>query len=152
MRFRQIRDVLDWTRTFHDTLANDYDGMARGHEKERVGILLHYLAAHERALSAALQHYEEDAAKSLLATWYDNAPEVKLPPDLKSLCQTLEKVDTESVLALSITFHDTLIDMYSVLATEAPTPAVKALFDDLLSQESREKMRTVRDALYLEDI
>jgi hypothetical protein len=152
MRFRQIRDVLDWTRTFHDTLANDYDAMARGHEKDRVGILLNYLAAHERALSAAILHYEEDAAESLLATWYDQAPEVKLPPDLKTLCATLKEVDTRSVLALSVAFHDTLIDMYGVLAAQAPTPSVKALFDDLLSQETREKMRTVRDAMYLEDL
>lgn len=152
MRFRQISDVLDWTRTFHDTLANDYDGMAKGHEKDRVGMLLQYLAEHERALSAALQHYQEDAAESLLATWYDQAPEIKLPPDLNALCDTLEKVDTETVLALSIAFHDILIGLYATLAAKAPTLTAKALFDNLLSQETQEKMRTVRDALRLEDI
>lgn len=152
MRFHQIRDVLDWTRTFHDTLANDYDGLAKGHEKERVGMLLQYLAEHERALSGALQHYEEDAARALLATWYDQAPEVKLPPDLNSLCDTLEKVDTDTVLALALLFHDLLIDMYKALAAKAPTPAAKTLFDSLVSQETREKMRTVRDALRLEDL
>jgi hypothetical protein len=152
MRFRQIRDVLDWTRTFHDTLANDYDGLAKGHEKERVGMLLQYLAEHERALSGALQHYEEDAAKAVLATWYDQAPEVKLPPDLNSLCDTLEKVDTDTVLTLALVFHDLLIDMYTTLAAKAPTPAAKTLFDSLVSQETREKMRTVRDALRLEDL
>lgn len=152
MRFRQISEVLDWTRTFHDTLANDYDGMAKGHEKDRVGMLLQYLAEHERALSAALQHYEEDAARSLLATWYDQAPEIKLPPDLNALCDTLEKIDTDSVLALSIAFHDILIDMYAVLADKAPTAAVRELFDSLRGQETREKMRTVRDALRLEDL
>jgi hypothetical protein len=152
MRFRQIREVLDWTRTFHDTLAKDYDGMAKGHEKDRVGMLLQYLSEHERAQSSALQHYEEDAARSLLATWYDQAPEIKLPPDLNTLCDTLEKVDTETVLALSIAFHDTLIDMYAALAAKAPTPTAKTLFDSLRSQETQEKMRTVRDALRLEDI
>ena len=152
MRFRQIGDVLDWTRTFHDTLANDYDGLARGHEKERVGMLLQYLSEHERALSGALQHYEEDAAKAVLATWYDQAPEVKLPPDLNSLCDTLEKVDTDTVLTLALVFHDLLIDMYTALAAKAPTPATKTLFDSLVSQETREKMRTVRDALRLEDL
>ncbi|MCC1497196.1 hypothetical protein [Alcanivorax sp. 1008] len=152
MRFRQISEVIDWTRTFHDTLANDYDGIAKGHEKDRVGMLLQYLAEHERALSSALQHYEEDAAESLLATWYDQAPDIKLPPDLNALCDTLEKVDTETVLELSIKFHDVLIDMYAVLAEKAPTPATKALFDNLCSGETQEKMRTVRDALRLEDL
>jgi hypothetical protein len=152
MRFQRIRDVLDWTRTFHDTLANDYDGLAKGHEKERVGMLLQYLAEHERALSAALQHYEEDAAASLLNTWYDQAPEVKLPPDLDSLCDTLEKIDTESVLALALVFHDLLIDMYQTFAAKAPTAAARSLFDSLVSQETKEKMRTVRDALRLEDL
>ena len=152
MRFRQISDVLDWTRTFHDILANDYDELAKGHEKDRVGMLLQYLAEHERALSAAMQHYEEDAAESLLATWYDQSPEVKLPPNLDGLCDTLEKIDTDTVLALSMVFHDILIDMYKVFAAKAPTPAAKALFDSLLSQETREKMRTVRDAQRLEDL
>jgi rubrerythrin len=152
MRFRQISEVLDWTRAFHDTLANDYDGLAKGHEKERVGMLLQYLAEHERALSAAIEHYQEDAVSAVLDTWYDQAPEVKLPPDLNSLCNTLEKVDTETVLSLALMFHDVLIDMYSVLASKAPSQGAKALFDSLISQETREKMRTVRDAMRLEDL
>ncbi len=152
MRFKQIRDVLNWTRTFHDTLANDYDGLAKGHEKERVGMLLQYLAEHERTLSSALQHYEEDAAGALLATWYDKAPEIKLPPDLDSLCDTLEKVDTDTVLSMALVFHDSLIDIYKALAVLAPTPAAQTLFDNLVSQETQEKMRAVRDALRLEDL
>ncbi|MBZ2189636.1 hypothetical protein K8B33_11045 [Alcanivorax sp. JB21] len=152
MRFRRIKDVLEWTRRFHNTLANDYDGLARGQEQERVGMLLQYLAEHERALSEALQHYEEDAGAEVLNTWYDQAPEIALPPDLDSLSETLERVDTQSVLALALDFHDVLIDMYETFAAKAPTPGVQRLFDSLSSQETREKLRTARDALRLEDL
>ncbi len=150
MRFRKIKDVLDWTRNFHDALARHYDNLAKGHERDRVGILLYYLAAHERALSEAMKHYEEDEVHELLGLWYD--PEVDLPQDLDSLGDTLETVDTTEVLKLAIRFHDLLIDLYQTLSENAPSPEVKDLFDNIASHEVKEKLRIVRDAGRLEDL
>ncbi len=150
MRFRHIRDILDWTRTFHETLADHYDQLAEGHERERVGLLLHYLAHHERLLSEALEHYEEKDTRKLLETAFE--PDLNLPPDHQTLADTLEQVDTAGVLSLALRFHDQLITLYQGLAAKAPSQEIKALFDDIASHETREKLRAVRDTDHLEDL
>jgi len=150
MRFHTIKEILDWTRTFHAKLASDYDRLAEEHERERVGLLLHYLAQHERALGEAIRHYEEDEIHDILGVAY--APDVDLPSDLDSLCNTLERVETADVLVLALRFHDLLIDLYEKLAETAPSPEIKALFEDIAQHEVKEKLRTVRDAAHLEDV
>jgi len=152
MRFRQVSEVLQWAQLFHDSLAKDYETLAKDHEKDRVGMLLHYLAEHQRALGLALQHYEEDAQASVLNTWFNRVPKIDLPPDLNSLAKALEKLDTRGVLDLAITFHDALIHIYQTLAMQTSIPTIEALFQDLAGQETQEKIRTVRDALRLEDL
>lgn len=150
MRFRHIRDILDWTRTFHETIADHYDHLANGHDKERVGLLLHYLADHERLLSEALEHYEEKDTRKLLETAF--APDLDLPPNLDALSDKLEQVNTAGVLSMALRFHDQLITLYQGLSAKAPSPEIKALFDDIASHETREKLRAVRDADHLEDL
>lgn len=150
MRFRRIKDVLDWTRNFHNALAKHYDNLAIGHERDRVGILLYYLAAHERALSEAMKHYEEDEVHDVLDLWYD--PDVDLPQDLDSLTDTLQQVNVDEVLKLALRFHDVLIDLYQTLSEKAPTEGIKDLFDNIAGHEVKEKLRVVRDAGRLEDL
>ena len=150
MRFRTIKDIIDWTRAFHDALAAQYESLAVGHEQERAGLLLQYLSHHERTLSAALQHYEEDQEHLLLKKWY--APDLPLPEDLSTLCRKLERVDTSGVLAMALQFHDLLIDLYANLSSHAPNEEIKTLFESISNQETRDKLKTVRDAVRLEDI
>lgn len=150
MRFHTIRDILDWTRAFHGKLADEYDRLSEGHDRERVGLLLNYLAQHERALGEAIQHYEEDDIHDILGVRY--APDINLPPDLESLSSTMERVDTAGVLTLALRFHDLLVDLYQKLAATAPSPRIKALFEDIAGHEVKEKLRAVRDAGRLEDI
>lgn len=150
MRIHKIRDIIDWTRAFHNKLADLYEELAQGHDRERVGLLLHYLALHERGLSDALKHYEEDAVHSELEIKYD--PDLELPPDVDSLTDTLQKVDTTEVLKMALKFDDVLVNVYRELADRAPTPEVKTLFENIVSHEIKEKLRTVRDAIRLEDL
>ncbi len=150
MRIHKIKDIFDWTRTFHDKLADEYTRLAQGHDRDRVGMLLNYLAEHERALSEAVKHYEEDAIHSELEIAYD--PDLELPVDLEGLSRELDKVDTAGVLNLALQFHDMLVRVYQALAEKAPNPEIKGLFEDIVRHEIREKLRTARDAGRLEDI
>lgn len=152
MRFNQIGDILDWARKLHEHLAEDYQSFSEQHSQQRVGLLLEYLSEHERALAKAIESYEQDAAHRLLSTWHDGVVEVDLPDSLEGLSEELDCSSTEQVLNLAIQFHDQLIVLYETLSSEAPTPSVAELFDNLSSMEVREKMRTVRDALRLEDL
>ncbi len=150
MRIRKIKDIFDWTRAFHSKLAEEYERLAEGHDRERVGILLNYLAQHERALGAAIEHYEDDAVHKELELAYD--PDLDLPPDIESLSDKLENLDTAGVLKLAIQFHDVLVSVYESLAEQAPNPDVQALFESIARHENKEKLRAVRDAGRLEDL
>ncbi len=150
MRFRKIKDVLDWTRAFHEALAESYDELGKGHENERVGMLLAYLSAHERTLSEAIQHYEEDQEHSVLNLWYD--PDVDLPEDLTALRRELKAVEVADVLAMAIRFDDLVIDLYKVMQENAPTEEVRDLFDNIARHEHREKLAMARSAGRLEDL
>ena len=150
MHIRKIKDIFDWIQTFHVHLAEIYDRLAEGHDRDRVGLLLHYLAEHERALSNAVQHYMEDHIHTELDLPYD--PNFELPCDTDELAQAIKAVDTAEVLRLSLQYHDELLSVYEALAERAPNPQVQALFEGMLKHEVREKLRTVRDAGRLEDI
>jgi hypothetical protein len=150
MRFRNVREILDWTKTFHEALATEYEEMAIGHERERVGLLLSYLADHERVLSDALTHYEEDQTHSILETCY--APDVELPEDVHALAEKIETLDTMSVMKLAVQFHEILVCLYRKLAEKAPSQEVKALFENIARHESREKINTVRNTGQFEDV
>ena len=152
MRFQQIKDVLAWTEAFHRALGREYEQLAGHSAQPRVAMLLDYLAAHEKALADAVGHYQEDGAKGLLNTWYQSAPDFALPGDLDSLCQALDCASTGGVVAMAMDFHDLLIGLYEQLQSQAPTPEAEALFANLTSMETREKMRMVRDAEELEDL
>ena len=150
MRFHTVKEILDWTRCFHDKLAEDYEQLAEEHERERVGMLLHYLAEHERALGEAIRHYEEDDIHDILGVAF--APDVELPSDLDALCKAPDTIDTASVLALALRFHEALEQVYQKLAETAPSERIKALFENISNHEVKEKLRTVRDAGRLEDV
>jgi len=150
MRFRNVRAIIDWTKTFHEALASEYDLMAVGHEKERVGLLLSYLADHERVLSDALTHYEDDQTHSILETCY--ARDVDLPEDVHALSAQIKALDTMSVMKLAVDFHEILVCLYRKLAETAPSEEVKALFENIARHEAREKINAVRNTGQFEDV
>ena len=151
MRFQQIRDILTWTQTFHRTLGEQYESLARGPVKERVSMLLHYLADHEKVLQEAIRKYEADAPEGLLNTWFDRAPENSLPSTSHELMTQLNQAETKDVIAMAIHFHDVLIALYTQLRNLSNSHSVQELFDNLIQLEHHEKLRMVRDAMGQED-
>jgi hypothetical protein len=150
MRFRRVRDVLDWTRSFHTALAEEYERLAYGHEKERVGLLLLYMAEHERTLGAALERYEEGGEHRVLEIGY--APDLQLPDDMQSVIAQVKNLDTQAVMQLAVTFHEELVQFYRGLAEHAPNAEVQALFEDIAAHEIREKIDAVRHTEEFEDV
>lgn len=152
MRFKQLSDVLDWAQALHHKLAALYRDRAGSHSQDRIGMLLEYLAAHETALASALEHFEEDADKRLMHTWYAQTPDLPLPDSFDDLCNTLNCETAAGLVAVTLHFHDLLVNLYTTLRDASPTPELVEVMDNLASMETREAMRTVRDAERLEDI
>src|SRR5690606_42124719 len=79
IRYRQIREILDWMQAFHERLSIEYQTMSQGQVRERVALLLEYLADHQKKLKNAIKQYEEGASEKLLNSWHDHFPELELP-------------------------------------------------------------------------
>lgn len=74
MRFETVKDIIEVIRQLHEALSRQYAELEQLTTSERAALMLDYLARHERRLAAALQHYEQDAARGILETWLQYAP------------------------------------------------------------------------------
>ena len=152
MRFKQIEDILNWVTQFHLDVENRYREMKESVEKERITMLLEYLADHEHALADAITRYKENAQLSLLNTWFNQMPEINYKEKLNEILKSFSGSDTSEVVTIAIQCHDLLIDLYKNLQLANDTPSSKDLFQELINMEEHEKLRMVRDAGLLEDI
>lgn len=151
MRFKTIDEVLEWVVVFHRSLEQRYRAMAAGPVRERVKLLLDYLADHERALAGQLEAYRDQAPPRVLQTWHGRLADPVFPASLEELTGHLSEVETPTVLHTALQLHDQLIDLYHYLAETAQQESTMELFDNLLALEEHEKLRLVRDATRLED-
>ncbi len=151
MRFRQVREILEWNQTIHEQLAQRYAELAQQSSDERVTLMLRYLADHETALQNAVQAYETDAADALLETWFDQAPALELPASLAELKINLQQASVMDIVKIAINTHEFLMAIYRELHDLSDVATAREVFANLLELEQHEAMRTVRDAQRLED-
>lgn len=152
MRFKRVEDILAWVVQFHADLEKHYRELEEGSARERVVMLLEYLADHQRALGEATEKFKGDASSQLLDTWFNQAPEVNDSENLASLASRVSGASTSEVVLIAIECHDLLIQMYQGLQSESDVQSVKDLFQTLIAMEEHEKLRMVRDAGRLEDL
>ncbi len=85
MPSKQIRDILEHVREFHRSLHDFYEECSEETEDERVKALLDYIGRHEGNFNEALARYEETAARGVLDTWLQFAPDETLNQALKKV-------------------------------------------------------------------
>lgn len=151
MRFQQVREILEWNQAIHEHLAQRYSELADQSGRERVTLMLQYLADHETALQNAVQAYETDAADALLDTWFEHAPELELPPSLAELKINLQKASVMDIVKIAVNTHEYLMSIYRELHDQTDIATAREMFANLLEMEQHDAMRTVRDAQRLED-
>ena len=88
MRFETVKDFIEVIRQLHDALSRQYAELEQLATSERAALMLDYLARHERRLAAALQHYEQDAARGILETWLQHIPELDSAPLVEQIRAT----------------------------------------------------------------
>ena len=152
MRFCQVKEVLDWVVSFHEHLAREYERLSDDTTKERVSLLLNYLAEHQRMLVNTIEKFKIDAADELLSVWSQECPSLELPASLEELHVTLAGKETNDIVNETIRFHDELIRTYRELEAAAETDSVREIFANLATMEKNEQMRMARDAQYLNDM
>lgn len=153
MRFHQVKELVDWAADYHARLAEAYDRMAQSGVNDRVRMALDYLAERERKLQADLLGYLDDGSDhtAVLTTWFDDPNDFPHAPVLERLPKDVDGESVQSVLAMALTAHRTLQDMYAHRAETAGGNDERAFFESLSAGHEAEVRRIARDMQRLED-
>lgn len=151
MSFERTRDVIDYMRDMHASLGSYYIQLSDTAEKQKVKMLLDYLSRHQSHLALSLQKYEADASHKILETWFQYTPQLDILKMLDK--QSLEaEMSVDEVIKLAIDLDDAMINIYKEMAENTHSSDVKDVFNNLIQMEQQEKLRSVRDALMLQDL
>jgi hypothetical protein len=152
MQVETLRDVLHWTREFHQYLANCLQHCVDKNESERAKLLLNYLGEHEQKLVNVVEGFENTANESILNTWcyeyFDKHP-IKSHKQCEGQFSQLES--TEIITEIT-KLHMEVIDLYRYLQDRAEPPSSKELLGQLAELEKHEAMRMIHSANRLEDL
>ena len=152
MRYKTVKDILDWTAELHRQLGEMAEQTADEPERGRLKIVVDYLSDHEARLKEAIHDFEKDIPEGVLATWFDRAPDFKMP-DLAQEAEGLARAgNIEQAIALVVAFHDQIVGIYNNLAEQTNNEKIRELFESLASLEEHDKLRLVRNAHHLRDM
>lgn len=152
MRYKNIDEILAWTGRFHAELAQHYQQLSRQHDRQRLEMLLDYLAEHQQRLAVTLQQIREESEPAIRDTWFDNAPDIPGPDDMPELAELIRSDSVDSIVATALKFHDGIIEIYNDLRDQAPTDKTRQLFENLAAMEHHEALKVVRGAQGLHDL
>ena len=69
MQIETLKDVLHWTREFHQHLSQCLSHCADKNMDERARMILAYLSDHEKALTKVVSGFETSGDEHALNTW-----------------------------------------------------------------------------------
>lgn len=142
MSFEQTRDLIGRARAFHRQLRDFYHGLETVAEKERVRMLLDYLARHEEIMEKHLAEYEAGPGGRVLDTWLKYAPHTEIR---KALAEVGIRPDAgfQDVVCTALRLDELLLEMYRKAAEMAPREDVRELFRGLFEEGKRERAKLV---------
>lgn len=148
MSVTTTRNLLDTVRQFHQQVA-DYCQRTSLHQNERIRLLLEYIGRHEQHLAEATAAYQQNGPDKVLDTWFRNVPaQLANAQDIDTLGS---HPSVDDVIDWVMRLDDSIINYYQSLAEEAEIPEVRTALTNLLAMESREKLKTVRSALRINE-
>lgn len=152
MRVETIRDILHWTREFHQQLSLCLQHSVDKNESERAQLLLKYLGEHEKKLVNTLEGFEKTASESVLNTWsYEYFDQHPIKPAQQ--CEdSFSQLTSKDIIVEVTNLHQQVIDLYHYLQSRAEQPSAKELLGQLAEMEKHEIMQIVQSTNRLEDL
>lgn len=151
MRFKTIKDVIDYSRELHSGLSQQYAELEQLTSSERVQLMLDYLQRHERHLAEVLGRYEENAARGLLDTWLQYAPEFH-PNDLLAKARDASLCDLDELVATALEIDACMVKIYADVIENCDLDDVKEVARSLMQLENNEEQNLARSAFRLNDL
>ncbi len=152
MQIETLKDVLHWTREFHQHLSQCLSHCADKNTSERARMILGYLSDHEKALTKVVSGFETSGDEHALNTWcYEYV--AKHPIVRHAHCDApFAELDATQIMEVIVDQHQQVIELYRYLASRADIPSAKELMESLRSLEEHEMMRMAQSANRFEDI
>ncbi len=152
MRAETLKDVLIWTKDFHQHMASRLTDCADRHGDQRASLLLQYLAEHEQTLTETADRYTSEGNQKALDTWcYDHIDQSAIV--YRDLCNTdFATMDVDSIIKRVAEEHDEIVSLYRYLKERAEIPEAEELMDEMLSLEEHEVMLMMQAANRLQDV
>ena len=152
MRYKTVKDILDWTAELHRQLGQMAEQVDDAPDRDRLKLVTDYLADHEAKLKQAILDFEKDTPEGVLSTWFDRAPDFEMP-DLAAEAEALASADDiEQAVSRVVEFHEQVVGIYNNLAEQTNNEKIRELFESLASLEEHDKLRLVRNAHHLRDM
>jgi rubrerythrin len=151
LRFEQAKDVIDYCAKLHHQIGEFYNDLSEEVSQERVRMLLTYLSRHEKHLEESLEEYEADASNKVMNTWLQFVPSSGIEASIKAF-ELNPSMSVDEVIDKTIEFDDSLIALYQEIINETSEPSVRAVFENLVAMENKEKIKMVRNAMMLKEI
>jgi len=152
MQVENLRDILHWTKEFHQHLADCMKNCASQQLNERAKMLLDYLSEHEYKLSSLLESFEASADQNALNTWVYEYLD-KSPIKGHEKCdKPFAEMTTEEIIGEIEDQHQQVIALYRYLIGRAEIPSAIELLEQLASLEEHEAMQMTHGANRLEDL
>lgn len=152
MQIETLRDVLKWTKEFHQHLSQCLSHCADKNTNTRAKMILAYLSDHEESLTKVVSGFETSGNEHALNTWcyeYVN----KHPIIQHGHCDApFSDLDAVQIMEVIVDQHQQVIELYRYLASRADIPSAQEMLTSLKSLEEQEMMRMVQSANRFEDM
>ena len=144
MPFEQTRDVIEKARAFHHDMASFYHRIEAVVEKERVRMVLEWLASHEERMEAKLAEVESSTAKRVLDSWYQYPPDATVREAIARI-EVRPDMRAQDVICMALHLDETLLRLYKRAADTAPMNEARDVFESLLEEGKKEREKLVLD-------
>lgn len=152
MKIETLKDILHWTKEFHQHLSQCLSHCADKNTDERAKMILTYLADHEASLMKVINSFEASGDEHALNTWsyeYIN----KQPIVQHVYCDSpFAELDALQIMEVIVDQHQQVIQLYRYLASQAVIPSAQEMLESLRSVEEHEMMRMVQSANRFSDM
>ncbi|WP_018624922.1 hypothetical protein [Kangiella aquimarina] len=152
MQIETIRDVLHWTKDFHQQLSQCLSHCADNNTDERARMILAYLSEHEKTLTDVVSGFEKNGDEHALNTWcYQYVHHNPITRHVHCDAPFVE-LDTAQIMDVIVDQHQQVIELYRYLASRAAISSTRELLESLCSLEEHEVMRLAQSSNRLGDL
>ncbi|MEI6858968.1 MAG: hypothetical protein V5788_04145 [Shewanella sp.] len=151
MRFKQLRELLNYVATCRVEMAKLYSRLQTDADSTRVKMMLVYFQQHQLGVSDKLNKYIDLASTNVLGTWYKD---IIFEDFIKKCRDTVltAKMSEEDILALHLNLDNRLINLLQETAEHSSSLDIAETLHELVRVEKIQQQRLVHSSIRMDDL